>query len=108
MVTFPHFALAAAAALATAIIQPVDLKMPSPDGVQRLEQIWMITYVDSGGRETVAQAKLTSGDYAPLIAADAARLESLMPVARGIAKANQVKLQLVKFTGRLNIEEIGP
>ena len=52
MVTFPHFALAAAAALATAIIQPVDLKMPSPDGVQRLEQIWMITYVDSGGRET--------------------------------------------------------
>jgi hypothetical protein len=31
-----------------------------------------------------------------------------MPVARGIAKANQVKLQLVKFTGRLNIEEIGP
>jgi hypothetical protein len=59
-------------------------KMPSPDGVQRLEQIWMITYVDSGGRETVAQAKLTSGDFAPLIAADAARLESLMPVARGI------------------------
>ena len=106
MVTFPHFVFSAA--LAAAIVQPVDLKMPSLDGVQRLEQLWLITYVDSGGVEIVAQAKLTSGAYAPLIAADASRLESIMPVARELAKANQVTLQLIKFTGRVNIEEIKP
>jgi hypothetical protein len=82
--------------------------MTSPDGLQRLEQLWMITYVDDGGREIVAQAKLTSGAYAPLMAADVARLEDIIQVAREIAKANQVTLQVVKFSNRLIVQEIKP
>ena len=83
-----------------------DFKMTSPDGVQRLDQLWLVTFVDDAGREVVAQAKLTTGDYAPLIAADAARLESMLPAARELAKANNIKMRLVKFTGRLDVEEI--
>ncbi|MBR1156267.1 hypothetical protein [Bradyrhizobium sp. JYMT SZCCT0428] len=86
----------------------VDFKMTSPDGIQRLDQLWLVTYVDDAGREVVAQAKLTTGDYAPLIAADAARLESMMPAARGLAKANNITMRLVKFTRRLDVEEIRP
>ena len=82
--------------------------MLSPDGIQRLEQLWLVTYVDDAGREVVAQAKLTTGDYAPLIAADSARLESMMPAARELAKANNIKMRLVKFSGRLDVEEIRP
>ncbi|SHK69812.1 hypothetical protein [Bradyrhizobium lablabi] len=106
--TFSHIALATAAVLTTSLVHQVDLKMGSSDGVQRLEQLWVVTYVDNGGREIVARAKLTTGDYAPLIAADAARLESIIPVAREIAKANNVTLQIVKFSNRLIVEEIKP
>jgi hypothetical protein len=86
----------------------IDFKMTSPDGVQRIDHLWIVTYIDDAGREVVAQAKLTTGDYAPLIAADAARLESMMPAARGIAKANNIKMRLVKFSGRLEVQDIAP
>src|SRR5437868_14013968 len=108
MVTLPQLALATAAALATSIVQPIDLKTTSPDSVQRLEQLWMVTYVDNGGREIVAQAKLTSGAYAPLIAADVARLDDIILVARELAKANQITMQVVKFSSRQIIQEIKP
>ena len=67
-----------------------------------------MTYVDEAGQETVAQAKLVTGEYAPLIAADAARLESMMTTARGLAKANNLKMRLIKLTNRLDIEDIAP
>jgi hypothetical protein len=49
-----------------------------------------------------------TGEYAPLIAADAARLESMMPAARGLAKANNLKKRLIKLTNRIDIEDIVP
>jgi hypothetical protein len=45
----------------------IDFKMTSPDSVQRIDQLWLVTYVNEAGLEVVAQAKLTNGDYAPLI-----------------------------------------
>ena len=110
MITIPQLAIVVATAFLGSAIpyQQADLKMVSPDGIQRLNQLWLVTYVDDAGREVVAQAKLTTGDYAPLIAADAERLESMMPAARGLAKANNIKMRLVKFTGRLDVEEIRP
>jgi hypothetical protein len=108
MNTVPQLAIVSAAAFLSATVpqQRGDLKMTSPDGVQRIDQLWMVTYIDGAGRETVAQAKLTSGDFAPLIAADAARLESIMSAARGIATANNINMRLVKFTSRVNVEDI--
>ena len=111
MTIFPQLAILTAAAffsLSGGYHHPVDLKMASPDGVQRLDQLWLVTYVDEAGREIVVQAKLTNGEYAPMIAADPARLESMMPAARSLATANNIKLRLVKFTERLDVEEIRP
>jgi hypothetical protein len=88
--------------------QYVDLKMISPDGVQRIDQLWLVTFINDAGVETVAQAKATTGDYVPLIAADAARLKSILPAARLVAKANSKKLRLITFTRRLDVEEIQP
>ena len=83
----------------------IDFSMPGPDG-QRINQLWLVTYVNEKGLEVVAQAKLQSGDYAPLIAADFERLASMLPAARDLAKANVTKLRLIKFTNRVDIEDI--
>jgi hypothetical protein len=109
MSIFPHLAmLGLAAALSSPIQHQIDFKATSPDGIQRINQLWLVTYVDEAGQETVAQAKLVTGEYAPLIATDAARLESMMTAARGLAKANNLKMRLIKLTNRLDIEDIAP
>jgi hypothetical protein len=99
--------------LAAILSQPphqheVGFKMPSPDGIQRIDQIWLVTYINEAGQEIVVQAKLETGGYAPLIAADTARLESMMPAAHGLAKAYNVKMRLIKLSSRLDIEDILP
>jgi hypothetical protein len=75
---------------------------------QRINQLWLVTYINETGLEVVAQAKLTTGDYAPLIAADLARLESMVPAARDLAKASHIKMRLIKLTNRVDIEDIAP
>jgi hypothetical protein len=109
MSIFPHLAvLGLAAALSSPIHQhQIDFKMSS-DGIERINQLWLVTYINEAGLETVAQAKLVTGEYAPLIAADAARLESMMPAARGLAKANNLKMRLIKLSNRSDIEDIVP
>jgi hypothetical protein len=39
---------------------------------------------------------------------DAARLESIVAAAGYVAKTNDLKMRLVKFTNRLEVEEITP
>jgi hypothetical protein len=98
--------------LAAALSSPVpphriDFSTPGSDS-QRLNQLWLVTYMNEIGLEVVAQAKLTTGDYAPLIAADQARLESMVPAARELAKASHIKMRLIKFTNRVDIQDIAP
>jgi hypothetical protein len=109
MTIIPHLAmLGLAAALSSPIHQhQIDLRT-SPDSIQRFNQLWLVTYINETGQETVAQAKLATGEYAPLIAADIARLESIMQAARGLAKANNLKMRLIKLTNRIDIEDITP
>src|ERR1700692_4417970 len=71
----------------------VDFSMPGPDN-QRITQLWLVTYLNEVGLEVVAQAKLQSGDYAPLIAADFERLASMLPAARDLATTRNVKMRL--------------
>ena len=85
----------------------IDYSTDVPDS-QRINQLWLVTYLDEAGLEVVAQARLTSGDYAPLIAADLARLESMMPAARDLAKARNIKMRLIKLTNRMDIQDIAP
>jgi hypothetical protein len=79
----------------------------APDS-QRLNQLWLVTYVNDEGLEVVAQAKLQSGGYAPLIAADFERLASILPAARDLATTHNVKMRLIKFTNRLDVQDIAP
>jgi hypothetical protein len=81
---------------------------PLPDSAQRINQLWLVTYTNESGEEVVVQAKLASGDYAPLIAADPARLESIMPAARDLAKTRNIKMRLIKLVNRVDIEDIAP
>jgi hypothetical protein len=106
----PHFALLGlAAALSSSIPQhQIDFNQRSPDSIQRIDQLWLVTYINEAGLETVAQAMLTTGEYAPLIAADSERMESMMPAARGLAKANNLKMRLIKLSKRVDLEDIAP
>jgi hypothetical protein len=85
----------------------IDFTVPNSAG-ERINQLWLVTYRNEEGLEVVAQAKLVSGDYAPLIAADPERLESMMPAARELAKARNVKMRLIKLTNREDVEDISP
>jgi hypothetical protein len=85
----------------------IDFSIPGADG-QRINQLWLVTYINEKGEEVVVQAKLTNGSYAPLIAADPPRLESMMPAARDLAKTRNVKMRLIKLTNRVDIEDIVP
>src|SRR5258708_37717768 len=99
--------------LAAALSSPIhqhqnDFEMTSPDGLQLINQLWLVTYINEAGQETVSQAKLATGEYAALIAADTARLETMMPASRGQAKPNKVQMRLLKFATPLDLEEIAP
>src|ERR1700722_16687214 len=108
MCIIPHLATLGLAAVLCSSTDRHQIDFIAPDGIQRLHQLWLVTYIDDAGQEVVAQAKLLTGEYAPLIAADAERLESVMEAAHGIAKARNLKMRLIKFTNRLDIEDIAP
>jgi hypothetical protein len=101
--------LGLAAALGSPIQEhQVDFKAPSPGSVERINQLWLVTFINEAGEEVVVQAKLANGNYAPLIAADPARLESMMPAAREMATNRNIKMRLIKLINRVDIEDIAP
>jgi hypothetical protein len=85
----------------------IDFKVPS-DNIQRINELWLVTFINDIGEEIVVQAKLTNGDYAPLIAANPVRRDTMIPAARDIAKTRNMKLRLIKLTNRVDIEVITP
>jgi hypothetical protein len=59
-----------AAAFSSPISQhQIGFSTPGSDS-QRINQLWLVAYLNEAGLEVVAQAKQTSGNYAWLIAAD--------------------------------------
>ena len=101
-------ALGLAATLSSPIQQrQIDYSTGAPDN-QRITQLWLVTYVNEKGLEVVAQAKLQSGDYAPLIAADFERVASMLPAARDLATTRNIKMHLIKLTNRVDVQDIVP
>ena len=99
-------ALSLAATLSSPIQQrQIGYSTGTPDS-HRINQLWLVTYINEKGLEVVAQAKLQSGDYAPLIAADFERLASMLPAARDLATTRNTKMRLIRFTNRVDIEDI--
>src|SRR5258708_40182341 len=64
MSIFPHLAALGLAAALSSPIHPhqIDFKATSPDGIQRINQLWLVTYINEAGQETVAQPKLVTGE----------------------------------------------
>jgi hypothetical protein len=49
--------LGLATALSSVVHQhQIDFKMPSPDSIERINQLWLVTFINEAGQETVAQA----------------------------------------------------
>jgi hypothetical protein len=86
--------------------RPIDYSTVIPDS-QRINQLWLVTYINEAGQEVLVVGQLPNGDNFPLIAADQARLESMMPTAHDLAKTNNIKMRLVKFK-RVDMQDIVP
>jgi hypothetical protein len=79
-----------------------------PNQLLRIDEIYLFVSSDETGEGVCAGPLFGPGTVVPLIAADEARLKSLIPVARQIAKASGKKVKLLKFTTRSEIMEIDP
>jgi hypothetical protein len=105
----PKIAMLGLAATLSSPVPPYRIDFSTRDSdSQRLNQLWLVIYVTETGEEVLAEGKLTNGRYVPLIAADQARMESILPAARDLAKANNIKMRLIKFTNRVNVQDIVP
>lgn len=73
----------------------------------KIESIWAYVSVDADdGNEGVCAVTFGNGITIPLIAADPARLDSIRPLAMDLAAKTGMKIRLVRFTSREEIEEI--
>ena len=76
--------------------------------LQRFETLWLVTYINDAGLETIAQAPAPSGELVPLMAADGERLQSIIEAAKVIAATRHIKLRLIRFSQRSDIGEFAP
>ena len=88
--------------------QHVDFKVAAPVDERRMDKLWVVTFLDEAGVETIAQARLTSGETVPLMAVDQDRLSSIIEASKSIASARKIKLRLVEFGSRSDVGEFSP
>ena len=90
-------------------ISPQRIKSEADvSAVQRFDTLWLVTYFDTSGRETIARGTAPTGELVPLMATDEERLQSIIGAGKAIAAARRIKLRLVKFTQRSEIGEFAP
>uniref|UniRef100_A0A6H1Z6A3 Uncharacterized protein n=1 Tax=viral metagenome TaxID=1070528 RepID=A0A6H1Z6A3_9ZZZZ len=70
----------------------------------RIEEMYAFVAEDSGPEDEGLVGMNTGDGWMPLVGADMARVESLKPIARGIAAATGKKIKIIHFTQR---EELG-
>ncbi|MBA7476963.1 hypothetical protein ES707_12359 [subsurface metagenome] len=70
----------------------------------RIEEMYAFVAEDSGPDDEGVVAMSVGGVMLPLVGADMARVESLKPIARGIAVETGKRIKLLHFTHR---EELG-
>jgi hypothetical protein len=81
---------------------------PTPQSVQKMDKLWMLTYINVDGVETIAQTRTPTGELFPLMAVDQERLQSIIALGKQISAANKIKLTLVEFSQRSDAGEINP
>lgn len=78
-----------------------------PKNTIRIESLWAILSVDEiDGLEGVIAVNGPNNTMFPLIAADPERLESIKELARQNKKFTKKKMKLVRFTTRIDLEEL--
>jgi hypothetical protein len=73
----------------------------------RIESISAFVSIGDDDEEGIIGAPIgPQGEMVPLIAADEARLISLMPVAIRIASREGIRIKLVRFTNREDVSDV--
>jgi hypothetical protein len=94
-------------AVNTAAGPPVSVELHAPPNyLGRIDRLWAFLSLDEGGEGVVA-APL--GDLtAPLVCADKARVDSLIPLAKRLAKVFGKPIRLAKFDQRTDVDIYQP
>ncbi|MEH2565305.1 hypothetical protein [Bradyrhizobium sp. AZCC 2289] len=79
-----------------------------PNEQLRIDEVWLFISVDETGEGVCAGPLMGPGTLVPLIAADQARMESLIPVARQIAQESGKPVKLIKMSARAELMTIAP
>lgn len=79
-----------------------------PNQQLRIDDVWLFVSLDETGEGVCAGPLAGPGSLVPLIAADEARLKSLIPVARQIARASGKQIKLIKLSQRSEVMTIQP
>lgn len=79
-----------------------------PNQQLRIDEVWLFVSTDETGEGICAGPLMGPGSLVPLIAADEARLNSLIPVAQQIAKQSGKSIKLIKMSQRTELMTIGP
>lgn len=74
----------------------------------RIDHLWAALSVDDGGEGLVAAPIGPGGMTLPLVAADAKRLDSILPIARALSVRFGCVIRIVKFTQREDVQIFQP
>ena len=77
--------------------------------LEKIKEVYVFASVDSGGEGIIGQTVNVGGrsTFMPFVCADKARMESLKPIARQIARDSGKKVKLIRLSLREELEEYG-
>lgn len=74
-----------------------------------IDRMYAFVATDEDGDEGIcARFNRATGEWMPLVGADAARLESLTPIAQELADALGKPIRVLKFSTRTEVQTIQP
>lgn len=76
--------------------------------VNRIDEVFAFVVVDPLDNTEGIPSLFTGQGWAPMVAADRERVESLRPRAEGLAKRLGLPITLLRFTNREEMEVIEP
>lgn len=74
---------------------------------RRVDEIFAWLAVDTDGSEGIAGAEIGSAGMIPLVGGDRARMDSLRPYAERVHRLTGLRIKLVRFTAREELDSIG-
>lgn len=84
------------------------LEVTPENFLNQIDLIYAFLSMDESGEGIIGAPIGPGGSMMPLIASDATRMRTIVPLVHDIANAYGMKIKLVKFTTREMIEEINP